>query len=358
MRVAGLANGLCAHGINATIVVPDGRVREVRANSSACGLIPVPAGSVVISAKNFAAFLDCERPNATIITNSNYYQYIAGAKTGHLIFDFFAPKLLEALCGGASETEMRELDARKRTALAASDGVIVNGARKLDYVAEFMRTSGRAGWEDRIAVVNMCYDWPQRPSARRPQKGDAGLSVIVSGYTQRWLDYGNQFEQLAEALYRLSGLTLTLMMPSRSAEPIEITPALKSCLSHPRVSVRSSMLFEDFAKVVQAHDVFLDIFEPNEERKLAMVTRSVTALGLGVPAIHPTFTELAPLIDKANAGWLLNLEPKGGLYTLLETLSVTPTDVAAKAAGAARLAQGALAPQIAVKPLVEMLRGF
>ncbi len=358
MRVAGLAKGLQANGIEAKIVIPAGRVRQVETNSGVSGLLPVPSGAMVLAAKNFAAFLETERPDATIICNSNYYDFIAGAKTGHLIFDFFAPKVLEAREAGADDTELRQIEARKRRALAAADAVIVNGAKKLDYAYGFLSLSERKARDVPVEVVNMCYDWPQRFSKRGPDAGDAELSVVVSGYVQPWLDYGKKFEQVAEALDRLPGLMLTLMMPRLEAETIAATPALKACLKHPRVKVRGPMLFEDYARLVQAHDIYLDIFAPSEERRLAMVTRSVTALGLGMPVIHPTFTEVSPLIEKAGAGWLLDLDVEAALVELLAGLSTMPAEVAAKEAGAAQLALGALSPSIAVKPLVEILRGF
>lgn len=352
IRVSGLAQGLRCHGIDTIVVVPRGRYQTVWSEMGAPGIAHVPSGVVVLRNEHISSFLDIEKPDATIICNSNQYDYIGDASTGRLIFDFFAPKILEAKCEGVDEATIRHLRERKLRALCASGEVIVNGRKKLGYVAEHLRECGREDLIDRIRVINMCYDWPANTSG--PPTAET-FSALVSGNMQRWLDYGTMFENLLEALNGAPTLSLTFNI-LRFEEQLERNRAAKACLAHPRARVRGAMLFDDYAGMAQRHDVFIDVFEPSEERHLAMVTRSVTALGLGLPIIHPDFTEVSHFVKDADAGWLLN--SNSGADTaidLLKRLCSDPGEVAIKAEGAARLSSGAFSPGVSVRPLVELL---
>lgn len=354
LRVSGIAQGLRAHGIETVVVIPRGRYEQVWSEMGTSGLPPVPPGTVVLARQHFADFLDQERPDATIICNSNQFDAIDGAATGHLVYDFFAPKMLEAECEGATREVLQALERRKLRALASADAVIVNGKKKIDYVEGQLAKCGRDDLRNRMAVVNMCYDWPEKRGV--PSRTE-GLSVVVSGHLQRWLNYGTMFDRLVEALETIPTLSLTLNLLRVSEDHLAANPTIRKCLGHPRTRVRGAMLFGDYADMIQEHDVFLDVFEPTEERKLAMVTRSVTALGLGVPVIHPGFTEVSPFLKQMSAGWIADITSGGeDLIALLNRLAADPDEVLAKTEGAQSLSQGAFAPKTATAPLVDMLR--
>jgi hypothetical protein len=351
MRAAGLAAGLRAHGFETIVTVPRHRARWAWGASR--GSPPIPPGTVVLSYRNLAGLIDTVRPAATVICNSNYVYEIEGAATGALIFDFFAPKYLEARHGGDDDAFLGRLEARKLRALSIADAVILNGAKKGPYARDWLGRSGRSGAEPPLMVVNMCYPWPPA----RERGGGRGLSVLVAGYYQRWLRYGDMFSQLARLLGEVPDLHLTLLVPRLEQATIDGTPGLGACLGHGRTRVGAPMIFEDYAETVRRHDVFVDLFSRTEERELAMVTRSVVSLGLGVPVVHPDFTEVSGLISEWNAGWIVSGEAGDGLHALLGRLAREPELIEERAAGARALGRGALHPETAVEPLAAFLGG-
>lgn len=217
-----------------------------------------------------------------------------------------------------------------------------------------------------IALVNMCYPWPEPPAgAERRENGrenggqnagqNGGLSVLVAGYYQRWLDYGDKFAQLAALLDEVPDLRLTLLLPRLDERTFGAIPGLLDCMNHARTRIRRPMLLEDYADMVQRHDVFVDLFRWTRERDLAMVTRSAVSLGLGVPVVHPDFTEVSELISRSGAGWLLEDARGRALHDLLLDLARDPGRVETCAAAARALARDALDPEVATRPLVALL---
>ncbi len=348
MRVMGLAAGLQAHGFETIVTVPSHRARQTWERFR--GVSPVPRGVVVLSYGKLATFLATIRPSATIICNSNYFHEVANAATGKLVFDFFAPKYLEAECEGQDAEQLAELERRKLAALGAADIVILNGEKKRDYARDWTDRSGPSR-STPIAVVNMCYPWP----AAAERRGGDGLSVLVAGYYQRWLDYGDKFVQLAALLDEVPDLSLTLLLPRLDRETFADIPGLLDCTNHARTRVRNSMLFEDYADMVRRHDIFVDLFRRTSERNLAMVTRSAVSLGLGVPVVHPDFTEVSRLISQSGAGWLLEGERDGALHDLLLDLAGHPDRIETCAAAARALGRDALDPEVATRPLAALL---
>jgi glycosyltransferase involved in cell wall biosynthesis len=102
-------------------------------------------------------------------------------------------------------------------------------------------------------------------------------------------------------------------------------------------------------------DLVVDLFDYNLEREYAMVTRAVVALACGVPVVHPPFTEVAPLIDDYEAGWLVDPADSGGLRRVLDEVLDDRQLLATRTANAQRLATEVFEPARAVKPLVSII---
>ncbi|PZX14343.1 glycosyltransferase involved in cell wall biosynthesis [Palleronia aestuarii] len=352
MRTAGLAAGLRAHGFDVTVTVPRHRVEHLEAGHAA--FAAVPPGTMVLRYGALRQFLDTARPFATLICNSNYIDEIEGAATGHIVFDFFAPKVLEAEGEGHGPAHLDALRARKRRALDMASAVIVNGAKKLDYARDWIAQADPARPEIPVVEADMTYPWP----ARETEPAPGALSVVVAGYYQRWLDYGNMFVELAGALEAIPALRLTLLIPRLDVEITQAIPGLAACLAHPRTEVRRIMLLDDYFRLLQRHDLFVDLFQPTEERRLAMVTRSVVALGMGVPIVHPGFTEVSGIVEESGAGWLLDPADPTALHDLLHRLAARPEELVARRDAARALGLGRLAPADCLRATAEMLGGM
>ncbi len=351
LRAAGLATGLKAHGIAATLVTPVGRGPTPWQSP-----IPAPSqpGTAVVRPVDMADFFAARAPATVIITNSNQYERVAGIDGLTIVFDMFAPKVLELECARppASAEAIAKLRQRKATALAGSDAYIVNGAKKVPYLHDWLAKAGVDPAASLIVTVNMAV--PVRHPETWVRTGGA-VRLLVAGYQQPWSAPG---EWLETVYSRLSAdMRLSILRPrhwgSRGAGPgNESAPGAPYARW---VDVLGASLFDDFAATIAAHDVVVDLFDDTAERRLAMVTRTVVALASGAPVIHPPWTEVSPLIESYDAGWLIEPADTATLKAVLHEIATAPDVVAAKTANAKRLAEATFAPAAAAEPLVELL---
>ena len=71
--------------------------------------------------------------------------------------------------------------------------------------------------------------------------------------------------------------------------------------------------------------------------------------------MHPPFTEVAPSIADAEAGWLVDVAAPD-LADRIDAIFGDPAEVRRRAANARDLAATHFAPEVGVRPLVEQLR--
>jgi glycosyltransferase involved in cell wall biosynthesis len=133
---------------------------------------------------------------------------------------------------------------------------------------------------------------------------------------------------------------------------------MRALFGRPGVRMHDAMRFTAFQEFMSTIDVALDLFAHTLEREYAVVTRSVSALACGVPVVHPPFTEVSPLIEQYDAGWLVDPDDTTALDAVLDEVVGNPGAVAAKAANARRLWQEQIDPAVAVEPLVRIVEGL
>jgi hypothetical protein len=353
LRVLGLGAGLREHGFPVTTVVVAEAVRAAWAGPVPP---PVPPATRVVEASALGRFLAGESPAVVVLTNSNHIDDVAPTPGLRLIVDLFAPKVLEMACraGGADRRRaLEELRQRKLRAIAAADGLIFNGPKKHPYFLSWLLAAGRDPAETPLEPVFMCL--PSHFSTGRP--AGAGARLCVAGYRQSWSLPGPWLERLADRL-NPPRMTLDLVLPAHWGEggaPSPEPPAVEAVRRRPGVAVHAAMRFGEFLDLMDGVDVAVDLFEHTLEREYAVVTRTVVALSCGVPVVHPPFTEVSPLIARADAGWLVDADDGEGLDRVLDEILESPGAVAAKAENARRLWGEELDPAVAVRPLAEMI---
>jgi glycosyltransferase involved in cell wall biosynthesis len=115
------------------------------------------------------------------------------------------------------------------------------------------------------------------------------------------------------------------------------------------------MSFSEFREFLAGVDVSIDLFQHNLEREYAMVTRSIVSLACGVPVIHPPFTEVSPMIEEYDAGWLVDPDDTAALEGIVRALLEDPGLLRRKKKNARALASEVLEPSVAVGPLLRIL---
>jgi glycosyltransferase involved in cell wall biosynthesis len=116
------------------------------------------------------------------------------------------------------------------------------------------------------------------------------------------------------------------------------------------------MTFSEYRRFLAGCDVLLDLFDRTRERELAVITRSIVALCSGKPVVHPPFTEVSPLIERYDAGWLVDPADPGRVAGVLSEIVDQPQLVAEKARGARAMWERELDPAVAIEGLVRVIR--
>jgi hypothetical protein len=354
LRVHGLAAGVAARGYPTTTVVVRGPIaRQWQADVPA----PMPRDTIALAAENLGAFLVTNAPAVVVLTNANQIDRISADDGNRYVVDFFAPKLLERVYEDGAEAaypveDLRQLRERKLRAIERADGFIVNGRKKLPYFLAWILQSDRDLRTLPLEHVGMCL-----PAAFGAESApDHGpVRFAIAGYLQGWSVPGRWLAALAPHL-REGRCTLEAMMPEHwgGASGFE-NPELERLVSSHAIRTHHAMTFSDYCRFLGASDVVLDLFERTPERELAVVTRTVAALCSGKPVVHPPFTEVAPLIEECDAGWLVDPADEEAVARVLAEIVGDRGAVAAKAAGARELWARHLDPAVAVEGLVRVI---
>jgi glycosyltransferase involved in cell wall biosynthesis len=209
-----------------------------------------------------------------------------------------------------------------------------------------------------LEVVNMCapLSWPEEV-----RNGGDGVRFAIAGYLQSWSTLGSWVEVVERQLER-PGMSLDLLVPwhwgGRAERSHESRSDLDRLDRYESVTTHGPMTFSEFQGFLSKVDVSIDLFQHNLEREYAMVTRSVIALACGVPVIHPTFTEVSPMITEYDAGWLVDPLDTAALEAVIGGILDEPDMVLRKKRNARELASALLDPAVAVKPLLRIMEAW
>ncbi|MBS44925.1 MAG: hypothetical protein CMH83_17515 [Nocardioides sp.] len=350
LRAWGMALGLRALGHQTTIIVDQWLTQRVWTGAVPP---PVPAGTIILNPGRIAPWCRSHGIDALVICNSNHVDHLGDLGSTRLVYDFFAPKMLE-LAENLDRADLvdatNRLEARKLRGLARADGVVVNGAKKLDYVREWAERAGAAGRP--LEVVN-----PGLPPVAPDPAPTERLQVIVTGYIQPWSRPGAWVDALLPLLDE--GLAdLHLIVGNHwapQARDAVLSDEIERLARHPGVVQHGLLRFEDFRTLLSRCHVSIDVFARNPERELAMVTRSVVALSAGLPVMHVPFTEVSPWIEEHGAGWLVEQDDAASMEAALREAATDRDSLRARRDGAVAVAEGILEPRRAAEPLVEVL---
>lgn len=361
LRVFGLAQGLRANGFEVKTVITRGFVDRQWFRFGRSVPHPTAPDTEVVSVRKLAGYLKSNAPATVVMINSNQVEHLRPVEGIRYVLDFFAPKMLETLYQRGEEYPKEELAAlrrRKIQAIELADAFIVNGKKKLPYFLAWMLQADRDVRKLPVEVVNMSV-----PLHFTGEPGPVGRGVkfAVAGYLQSWSTLGGWVEVVERHLERPE-MRLDLLLPWHWGGGGERSHVSKSDLDrlagHPSVTAHGTMTFSEFQRFLSGVDVSIDLFRHNLEREYAMVTRSIVALACGVPVIHPPFTEVSPMIQEYDAGWLVEEHDTLRLEEIIQSTLDDPEIVRRKKENARRLASEILEPAVAVKPMIRIMEGW
>ena len=358
LRAFGLAEGLRANGVKVKTIILRGSVdgQWVRTGKS----VPHPTApdTEVVSPRRLVRYLASHAPATVVLINSNQVDHVKPVEGIRYVLDFFAPKMLEMLYQhgeGYPGEELSRLRQRKIRAIQLADAFIVNGKKKVPYFLAWTLQADRDIRHLPMEVVNMCVPLHISEKVRIDEDG---VRFAVAGYLQSWSTLGSWVEVLERRLER-PGVKLDLLTPWHWGGGVGRTHVSKNDLdrigAHPSVTTHGTMNFSNFRNFLSGADVTIDLFQHNLEREYAMVTRSIVSLSCGVPVIHPPFTEVSPMIEEYDAGWIVDPQDTETLGRIFDEIVEDRDTLLRKTKNARTLASAVIDPAVAVQPLLRIM---
>lgn len=360
LRAFGLAEGLRANGVKVKTLVVRGFADRQWFRFGKSVPHPTAPDTEVVSARQLTRYLKTHAPATVVLINSNQIDHVRPIEGIRYVLDFFAPKMLEMLYQhgkGYPGDELSRLRERKIQAIRLADAFIVNGEKKVPYFLAWTLQADRDIRRLPLEVVNMAVPL----SLSGGVEGDETIRFAVAGYLQSWSTMGSWVEVLERQLKR-PGVRLELLVPWHWGGGVERTHESKSDLDrlggYESVTIHGPMTFSGFQEFLSEVDVTVDLFQHNLEREYAMVTRSVVSLACGVPVIHPPFTEVSPMIEEYDAGWLVDPTDVDAVEETFEEIISDRGALLRKTKNARTLAAAVIDPAVAVEPLVRIVEGW
>jgi hypothetical protein len=351
LRVLGIREGLRAHGFDVTTVVMRGPATVVWRR----GIPPTAQpGTVLLHSSDLGAYLQQQAPAVVVLTNSNQVDNLRPTEGLRFVFDFFAPKMLELICDKSRSNRAAELEAlreRKLRGIELAQAFIVNGYKKVPYFLAWLMQSDHDVLDTPLETVFM----PVPGCVGGSSQAHEGLRFAMAGYLQGWSLPGEWLERLVDRL-DAAGASLDVLMPVHWGQSKGLeSPRLEQIRGHRAVRSHGAMTFGDFQEFMCGVDVAVDLFGWTLEREYATVTRSIVAVSCGVAVVHPPFTEVSPLIAEYEAGWLVDPEDMKAVDRVFGEILADAEEVRRRAGNARRLWSEHFDPQVATRPLVDII---
>lgn len=233
----------------------------------------------------------------------------------------------------------------KIRALRKVDLVITPGRRQADYFKPWLMLAGQNPRTLPVEVVPVSMP-PKAPARKKTKDKSAEPVFVMGGNLWPWIDPLPGLEVVAETLQRRKKGKLLLFTghPQRrevlpQEPPVLKDPSerLKPVLAHSRVEERGFVPHEKLVEQLLSASVAFDVYQRNAERELAITTRTLEYLWLGVPVLYADYAELSPEIAQADAGWVVNPDDRAAIARAVEAVLDDPAVAQHKGENARKL---------------------
>jgi len=232
-----------------------------------------------------------------------------------LCVDFYAPRILEAAFEPDRAAEMAAVQTLR--ALTASDFQLFSNPRQRWYFLSLMSLAGIDVTKNTSAVVPLVApQGPRRRSTKEP-------TLVMGGVNWPWQDSSSALERTVR-YFEKRGSGKVLVYGGKPTLGDTVVPSLKKRVPPGKHLVYlEAVPWPELLKAYAGATAALDLMAPNSERELALSFRHVDYLGCGLPLITSDNHALAPSIESARAGWLIN-GSAAGLEKALAQLYESP----------------------------------
>jgi len=346
LRAWGLARGLESAGLTAELAMPDDHLDgldEIRraAEEPHC-----------FSRARLAEFVVARSPDAIVMQHWGLMREL-GEVDCPLAIDLAGPHLLERRFWGSRAPEADR--AEKLEALRRADFVVCSGRSQRLYFLPYLDL---AGFD--VTHPGLC---PAMPFSVAPEPAPEAerdpACFVYGGMFLPWQDPSGPLATLLDAFDARGRGRLRFFggpHPTMDVSGGRFESLLERLQSHRAVEMCGLKPFDELIAEYCRAGVALDVMARNAERELAFPTRTVVYLWCGLPVIHSHYTDLAPWIERYDAGWVVDPNDGAGLRDVIEAILGEPTRVAEKSRNARRLAAEQFTWDQTIEPLATWCR--
>lgn len=246
----------------------------------------------------------------------------------------------------------------KIKAFTKVDLIIAGSTRQKMYLTAWCLMAGMN--PDHISIEVVPFSLPPEIPDTAPSEEPL---FVMAGYDWPWLDGRKAVEVVSGELERLGQGHLhiyTTHPPYTDILPHEDSSCDTSGnleVDHlPRITRHDPVSFKELVGILSKSSVALDIWNPNLERELAFPTRTVVYLWSGLPVIASPNGELSALIDRYQAGWMVESHDHESLAGLVRKIVKNPKQLRQTRTNVRRLVANHLTWDKAIEPLNQFCR--
>ncbi len=343
LRAWGLARGLESAGFSVELAMPEEAAAGAGDGGSRIGCFSRPL---------LTEFVRERSPDILVMQHWGLMRDL-GEVEAPIAIDLAGPHLLERRFWGSRSPE-GDL-AEKVAALRRADFVTCSGRSQRLYFLPFLGIAGFDVADPSLCPVIPFSADPQLPAARERDPA----CFVYGGMFLPWQDPSRALTTLLDAVASAGRGRLRFFggaHPTVDVSGGKFEAILERLSGDPRVEMNGLVPFEQLVDAYCRAGAALDLMERNAERELAFPTRTVIYLWCGLPVIHGDYDDLAPLIARYKAGWVLSPDDRAGLRATIENILSQPSLPAERGENARRLVADNLTWDKTIEPLAEWCR--
>ncbi len=355
IRAWGLAQGLVRNGFEVIYTTPSDTVHP-----------HTPRPEVTLAPYDdkaaLHALIQAHRPSVLIIGYWAYMHLIPPDIDIPLVMDLLAPWLLETAFQDTCDLEIESIDYIK--CLHRADYYLCCTQRQKAYHTAWLLMSGVGIQDNPLAVIPISAD-PDQPSdaavlqarqADHRQTHDRPTVFLYGGVLWPWRAPQEWISALLEILTEdtLGCLQLVTgkypLHEASSSGPLQLPQGPR----YTAVLKQSELLpYDEMERLYLQADVGIELSARNTERELSFSFRVIDYLRCGLPVICNDFLEVADLIRRYDAGWVLDSSDDQAFENTVRRILAQEVDLAQKSRNARQLVREQFNIYQNVQPLVQ-----
>ncbi|MBN1903397.1 glycosyltransferase, partial [Candidatus Sumerlaeota bacterium] len=336
LRAWGMAKGLAHSGLDVTAAMP----MDVLSGKTIIDETFSPERNI-FHRSELDVFVQKMKPDAIVFQHWGLMKELSGDYCP-IALDLAGPHLLERyFWSGADKNEITSWDqtreihlVEKLTALRRADFICCSGKYQRLYFLPFLSLAGFPMNNDSLPVIPFSVS-PEIPDEKEMERDPERF--VYGGLFLPWQNPQKPIQWLLECFDEIGKGRLSFfggMHPALDVSRGRFDALLRKLESHPRVSMKGILSFDELVKEYRKASVALDLLERNPERELAFTTRTIVYLWCGLPVIYNNYSELSEYIDKSRAGWALDPEDENAFKKIVKEILSNKTNIKQKSRSA------------------------